>query len=551
VITKAVPHSGGRVRGLVEYLFGPGRAEEHTDPQVVAAYEPILVGDRGETALGRKMLAAELDYPRKNLRPDVSEKFVFHGVVSVGAEEGRLSGEQWSDIATTITDHLGFNPEDGGAGVRWIAVHHGLSAQGNDHIHVMANLINEDGRKHKFIRPPGVMMGEVRPALEIKHGLTLVGHDKSRGLGDYTQAELRRGQEERQAVATAKGVALAQVPTGEPETVRLERRVRAAASAASGEGDFLARLREQRVLVRPRYATGDSSTVVGMSVALPSVGDGQKLIWHGAGRLAKDLALPRLRAQWGDGEHAQAAAIGAWREFGSVSKQRHDHQGSRPREATSADFTAAVADIDKLGAFAATIGAGDPAAAREAAREAAAVLSAAALRTHGRAGGAVGDAARRMARCAQPGSAQPALKDVIPARTAVPRMSTASALLINAATGKSQHAGWVAVIHSLARTAQSVAAAQRATRASAWEIQAATEAAEKVLAFAGRMQGAVAAAGTGATELTDEQRRVREVMAGRRTHTVGEYRQMAADTPARIDRAGMDKKPETGQGPHR
>jgi len=49
VITKAVPQSGGRVRGLVEYLFGPGRSEEHTDPHVIAAYDPILVGDRGDT----------------------------------------------------------------------------------------------------------------------------------------------------------------------------------------------------------------------------------------------------------------------------------------------------------------------------------------------------------------------------------------------------------------------------------------------------------------------------------------------------------------------
>jgi len=57
--------------------------------------------------------------------------------------------------------------------------------------------------------------------------------------------------------------------------VQLERRVRAAASAATDESDFLHRLREQEVAVRPRFATGDRARVVGMSVALPT-GDGPR-----------------------------------------------------------------------------------------------------------------------------------------------------------------------------------------------------------------------------------------------------------------------------------
>ena len=61
--------------------------------------------------------------------------------------------------------------------------------------------------------------------------------------------------------------------------------MRAAASAATDESDFLHHLTGQEVAVRPRFATGDRSRVVGMSVALPT-GDGQSLIWHGGGRLA-------------------------------------------------------------------------------------------------------------------------------------------------------------------------------------------------------------------------------------------------------------------------
>ncbi len=53
------------------------------------------------------------------------------------------------------------------------------------------------------------------------------------------------------------------VQVAEPETVRLERRVRAAASAATDESDFLHHLQDEGVAVRPRFATGDRATVVG------------------------------------------------------------------------------------------------------------------------------------------------------------------------------------------------------------------------------------------------------------------------------------------------
>ncbi len=565
--------------------------------------------------------------------------------------------------------------------MRWIAVHHGDSAGGNDHVHLVANLINDDGRKHKFIRPPGVMMGEVRKDLELKHGLKLVGHDKGYGLGPYSQAETRRAGEQRQSTVADKGVPVAAVQAAEPETVRLERRVRAAASAATDESDFLHHLQEQEVAVRPRFATGDRATVVGMSVALPT-GDGQTLIWHGGGRLAKDLTLPAIRKQWGQateqqsaavevwhqlgvggtkntgtadqarheaaertqrsageatpadlesrvrtaahaatGEeefleqlHAQgvvvrprfaagdsttvvgmsvalptgdtldwhgagtlgkdmslpalrerwgqtpeqqAAAVELWRQLGAVGKRPSDRGAadgvSKRPENPEPDFAAAVADINSLGAYAAGLGADDPEAAREAARQAAGVLAAAALRAHGSPGGAIGSAARRMARCAQAPRSGPATGEVIPAR-AVPRMSLTSAALLGAATGKAQHAGWVAVFHALARTAQAVAAAQRSQHAAAWETQAAAQAAERVLAYAGRMDAAVTAATTpppaapAPDGLTDAERNVRDVMAGRRTKTIRQIVDTAATSPTRADRGQGGKKPDRGRG---
>jgi len=693
VITHASRVHGSRVRGLVEYLFGAGRTEEHTDPHVIASHDPLLLADRAPSPLARKMLADEIDRPRQLLAPEVKEKFVFHASISLPAEERPVSEEMWRDIAESVAQHMGFGEDTPGAPVRWIAVHHGLSRNGNDHIHLMANLIAQDGRKHRFPEPPGVMLNQIRKQMEIRYGLRLVGHDKGTGLGDYTQAEVRRGEEERVRTGAAKDIPVTSVKPAEPETVRLERRVRAAASAAVDESDFLQHLREQEVAVRPRFATGDRSRVVGMSVALPT-GDGQTLIWHGGGRLAKDLTLPAIRRQWDQTTEQQTAAVDVWHQLGVGGTKKTDTAdpvqpeaaertqtpageptpadlqsrvrtaagaaageaefleqlraqgvvvrprfaagdsttvvgmsvalptgdtgntldwhgagklgkdlslpalrerwgqtpeqqgaavelwrqlgvGKRPsdRGATDGvskrpenpepDFAAAVADINILGAYAAGLGGDDPEAAREAARQAAGVLAAAALRAHGPSGGAIGSAARRMARCAQDPRSDPATGEVIPAR-AVPKMSLTSAALLNAATGKAQHAGWVAVFHALARTAQAVAAAQRSQHTAAWETHAAAQAAEKVLAYAGRMDAAVTAATAPPPAapaptpppapddgLTDAERNVRDVMAGRRTKTIRQIVDTAATSTTRADRGQGGNKHDRGRGGQR
>jgi len=349
-----------------------------------------------------------------------------------------------------------------------------------------------------------------------------------------------------------------QTPVGEPTPADLQSRVRTAVHAATGEAQFLEQLRAQGVVVRPRFATGDSTTVVGMSVALPTGNTENTLDWHGAGTLGKDLGLPALRQRWGQTPEQQAAAVDAWHQLGAVGKRPSDrnatHGVSKRPENADPDFAAAIADINTLGAYAAGLRGDDPEAAREAARQAAAVLAAGALQAHGPSGGAIGSAARRMARCAQDPRSDPATGKVIPARAA-PRMSMTSAALLNAATGKAQHAGWVAVFHALARTAQAVAAAQRSQHAAAWETQAATQAAERVLAYAGRMDAAVSAATTPppappapADGLTDAERKVRDVMAGRRTKTIRQIVDTAATSTTRTDRGHSGKKPDRGRG---
>jgi len=101
----------------------------------------------------------------------------------------------------------------------------------------------------------------------------------------------------------AAGAAGAAVESGAPVEVprrRLERAVRAAASAASTEAQWLARLGELGVAVEPCWARG-GDRVVGYRVALadtPREPGGSKAVWFGGGTLAHDLTLPALRAGW-------------------------------------------------------------------------------------------------------------------------------------------------------------------------------------------------------------------------------------------------------------
>ena len=167
---------GSSMQGLIDFLFELGVRVAHIDPHVVAAYDPV-VGDRAGTAVARKMVAMDLDNPRVMLVPEVTEKFVIHVTVTAAPEDGVLAEDTWRAIAESIAEHLGFDEvTPPGTPVRWIGVHHGVTRNGHDHVHLVAHRVAEDGRMHRFPRPPGVMLNEVRQNMEIVHGLRRVGH---------------------------------------------------------------------------------------------------------------------------------------------------------------------------------------------------------------------------------------------------------------------------------------------------------------------------------------------------------------------------------------
>jgi hypothetical protein len=443
VITKV--GRGSRMRGLVAYLFGPGTSDEHTNQRVVAAYDDILVGDRGDTELGVGMLTAELDFPRKVFAPEVDTDFVYHVSISNKAGADRaLTDEEWRDVADTAADRLGFNDGGPGGRVRWIAVHHGASANGNDHIHLVANLVREDGRKHYFTRPDFTVLAEVRAEMETKYGLTVTGRAKT-GLAPVSRLEVQQ-----------------QRSTGlELRRERLRRAVLAAGTAARTESEFVDTLRRGGVIVRPRWEAETSRTaVVGYSVALPSPPGPDRstpaLVWFGGGKLDRHLTLQALRGGWA----TDPAAVDTWRTVDTRGPAKAD--ALRPEV-----MVRAQQEVARIGSILTGVPLSDRARVSATAREAAGVLAAAAERVEGQPAYLLGRAADQLYRAAE---REPRTRP--PVAPAEHRLATvARAVLTVQTASRGGPAGMVVLLHQVLRLAQTIqrthATAGRLTQARA------------------------------------------------------------------------------------
>lgn len=295
MIVKISPKKGSNPAGLLMYLFGPGRGNEHRDMRVIAADGALGVVDgqrlnavddrQAVLALGRR-----LDFAKKMLGADVPGGHVWHCSLSLPAGES-LDDAQWAEVAREAMDTMGFTEASGKAPCRWIAVGHGASAEGNEHIHLAVVLLRGDGTKASIWNDRRTM-SKFAAKMEQRFGLFVVEGRAGAGRPGLSRAELER----------------AALTSTEPERVRLARAVRAHAAASADEGEFARRLRDdEQLLARPRFAAGGQA-VVGYSVALlPAAGD--RPLWFGGGRLGADMSLPKLRARWPE---KQAEALPAW-----------------------------------------------------------------------------------------------------------------------------------------------------------------------------------------------------------------------------------------------
>ena len=357
MIVKISPGRGTSPVGLAAYLFGPGRGNEHHDQRVIAADDALAVldGQRLDADVDRAEVVAlgqRLDFAKRIHGVDVAGGHVWHCSISLPAGE-TLTDEQWADVARGAVGAMGFTEASGKAPCRWIAVHHGTSTAGNDHIHLAVNLVRADGTKASIWNDRRTM-SKFAARMEREFGLFVVAGRAGAGKPGLSRAELER------AAATQT----------EPERVRLARLVRAHDAASGSEAEFARRLRgDEQLLVRPRYAAGGRTAVVGYSVALSPIGDNRPL-WFGGGRLAVDLTLPRLRARWPAA--AQADAVAAW--------SGRAPAGREARVLSVAAWPAATAEIEHTLAWLDALDRDDVGAWAGAARELAGVFAALSVR---------------------------------------------------------------------------------------------------------------------------------------------------------------------------
>ena len=281
MIGKVCPR-GQDVAGLIRYLYGPGRREEHTDPHIIAGYrdpadlEPPL---RASGSRDFRRLAGLLRLPHDALGKWGYAKPVWHCSMRAAPEDRLLSDAEWAQIAGDVMHRTGLCPlgEQDDA-VRWIAIRHGP-----DHIHLVAMLARQD-RTRPRVHNERYRVRDACLAAEERYGL------RSTAPADRTAA--RRPTRAETGKAARHG-------RDEPSRLTLRRHVSTAAASAASTGEFFARLDQAGVLVRLRYSTKNPGQVTGYAVALP--GDTTKAgepVWYGGGKLAADLTWPKLCQRW-------------------------------------------------------------------------------------------------------------------------------------------------------------------------------------------------------------------------------------------------------------
>ena len=401
---------GEDMPGLVRYLLGPGREEEHVNPRVIAAEAGISV-PLGviPSADEIRSLGFQMDLPRRIHGTKVTRAVeiadgtrihqpahVWHLVLANPAGDRLLSDEEWAEISEDAMRRMGFAGTAGLAPCPWATIRHGLSANGNDHIHVAVSLVREDGRKAN-VHNDWVKIGAACAQYEQRYGLAVVEGRKGGAQHDLSPVEARMEVARR---ATAPEAAR-EVSVKE----RLEQNVRAAAVAAGSEAEFVRRLRADGLGVRPRYGAGGKDTVIGYSVALRR----DKPIWHGGGTLSPDLSLPSLRSRWPAG--AEGDAVAEWRgdrRSVGTSAAAEGRRYASTEWQQAADHVGAL--VDRLMA----VPPGDPATWQAITGDAAGVLGILAQRVEGRIPGSLTRAARQVAASAH----RPAVTRLTPGATA-------------------------------------------------------------------------------------------------------------------------------------
>ncbi|MFB7950502.1 relaxase/mobilization nuclease domain-containing protein [Kitasatospora phosalacinea] len=275
---------GSRTHGLLAYLYGPGKRDEHTDPHLVGSWDgfaPDPGRDAGADTDPKAVmtrLAAALDLRVKQAGTTAPAQHVWHCSVRTDPGDRTLTDAEWNTIARRLVHAVNLAPEGDLDGCRWVAVRHA-----DDHIHILATMVRGDLRRPRMNYDFKKAQAECR-RIEKEMGLRRLKPGDGTAAKNPTSAE--RWKAER---------------TGRAETPResLREAVRQAVAGAATEAEFFDRLREAGLRVKLRHAP--SGDVLGYNVALPGDRNASKEpVWFAGSTLALDLSLPRIRCRLTD-----------------------------------------------------------------------------------------------------------------------------------------------------------------------------------------------------------------------------------------------------------
>ncbi|MER5349048.1 relaxase/mobilization nuclease domain-containing protein [Kitasatospora sp. NPDC002551] len=274
--------TGSRTRGLLSYLFGPGRRDEHTDPHIVAAFAMPGLPDPGRAPLDQHhqlldQLADYLDQPvraRERRLGATVPQHVWHCPVRTAPGDRYLTDAEWAEVARRIVHATGIAPDGDDKSCRWIAVRHA-----DDHIHIMATTVREDGRRPRNKRDGQRAQAECRK-IEKELGL------RQLNSGDHTAAPMPTSAEQAKAQRT-----------GHQQTAKewLQEQAQAVAAAVRDEQEYFSTLTALGIQVRYRIGP-ESGDVIGYSLARPGDVNAQgEPVYFGGSKLSPDLSINRLR----------------------------------------------------------------------------------------------------------------------------------------------------------------------------------------------------------------------------------------------------------------
>ena len=268
---------GKTIRRLLGYLYGPGRANEHTDPHLVASWEGFAPdpGRNPDPKTAMKQLTQALELRLNQARgrdQDVPAQPVWQCSVRAAPEDPILTDTQWADIARRIVAATGIAPEGDPDGCRWIAVRHA-----DDHIHIAATTIRGDLRTARhwndYLRADREL-----EAVERDYNLRIVPRGDRTAAKRPTRAETEKTRR-----------------TGRSRTPREQLRttVRTIAAASTTPEEFFHLLARSGVQVEIlRFPSGD---IRGYKVALNGDTNGAgEPVWFSGSTLAPDLSYPQI-----------------------------------------------------------------------------------------------------------------------------------------------------------------------------------------------------------------------------------------------------------------